>query len=963
MPINWNNYYRSLDIAAARAETEGRAAAKAALKLKMRIAKERHRAKTAIKNEENFFNFIKDEDNTVLETLLIMDEKKVMKALKENNKGALCLFYFKNPKAFLELAMKDFYADLDTADEFALLKKDSRKKYYLKLSKAALNALLEDLYKSADNLVQTDKAALEKVIDQSLAVSDDSDDSDYSYDSDDSDDIDVHMTSALYTSYKLGSKMMAFYLTYAKSVCPEKLKAVLNHPDEEDPLFFRMIRAKKIHEEKELLNYITAFKEAGFDISVQNDKGRTLLHYAAKHNFPEVISYLLENGVDKNLQDKNDTTALQIANQYRNSEAIKLLIDVKAYLNLQEDSKCTSIFRMTKTQSNVLSYISAFEKAGDDISVQNDKKRTLLHYAAKHNLTDVINYLLEKGVDQELRDKNNETALQLAFRKGAYEAVQLLIDPRANLNLQEENKSPLVFRMIETQSNENHEEIKILSYITAFEEAGVDISVQNLKKRTLLHYAAKHNLTDVINYLLEKGVDKDQQDEHNETALHLAFRHEANEAVQLLIAAKANLNLKDINGSPVFFSMIEQKLVENHEEKEVLDDIIDLEKAGADFSVQNDKKRTLLHYAAKHNFTDVINYLLEKAVDIDLQDKNAETALHLAYRNGANDAVQLLIHKEANLNLKDKNKRPVFFSMIKDKIKGYHWEEEILRDIIALGKAGADFSLQNDKGRTLLHYAAKHNLTDVINYLLEKDVDKDLQDKYNKTPLYLASQHQANEAVKLLLDAEADRDLQDETGNSALHIAVERNNIDIVKSLLVKGANPDILDANNNSPLKLALSLNKNEIVVELRKASADIARLSPDMQMKCLFIENGIQNVDAGKTPDYKMLIESFRKYARPHHNEYLAGLSRFFHGQWNHHHSKALTTLLLKTKYRQDTIDKEVFNEFMLELDQAIDLSNINPDGALSRLLTFTSEQTGKDWKDYSSVNEGLRQLQGSH
>ncbi len=446
----------------------------------------------------------------------------------------------------------------------------------------------------------------------------------------------------------------------------------------------------------------------------------------------------------------------------------------------------------------------------------------------------------------------------------------------------------------------------------------------------------------------------------------------------------------DEEGSPLFFSIIATRLKENHEERKILSDITAFEKAGANIYAQNYKKRTLLHYAAKNNYLEVITNLLDNKVDKDFQDEVKNTPLHLASLSEANETVNLLLQANANPDLQNKkgdtalhlatwNKNNGAVKLLLDAganpnlpnlrrsgqrtalhFASMNKDSETVKWLL---DAKADPNLQNADKNTALHIAAINGDSETVKWLLEAKADLNLQNADKKTALHIAALNDDTETVKLLLDAGANPDLTTYRQQTALHIAVKKNNIDLVKILLGKGANPDSLDTSDNSSLELALRLKKIEIAKELQEAGADISLLSRDMQVMLLMREKGIQDVVEDKNPDYKMLIESFRKYARPYHNEYLAGLSRFFHGQWNHHHSKPLTTLLMKPKYRQNTMNAEAFNEFMLELTQSIDLASINPNGALNRLLKFTSEQTGKDWKVYSSVNEDLIQLQGGH
>ena len=66
--------------------------------------------------------------------------------------------------------------------------------------------------------------------------------------------------------------------------------------------------------------------DQNFDLGQTCDNGRTLLHFAARENFIEIVKYLLEHKlVEKNSKDKNGDTALIYAQRSNNKEIEELL--------------------------------------------------------------------------------------------------------------------------------------------------------------------------------------------------------------------------------------------------------------------------------------------------------------------------------------------------------------------------------------------------------------------------------------------------------------------------------------------------------------------------------------------------------------------------------------------------------------------------------------------------------------
>ena len=66
-------------------------------------------------------------------------------------------------------------------------------------------------------------------------------------------------------------------------------------------------------------------------------------------------------------------------------------------------------------------------------------------------------------------------------------------------------------------------------------------------------------------------------------------------------------------------------------------------------------------------------------------------------------------------------------------------------------KSGADASLKDNEGFSLLHFAAQGGNTSIINKLLSLGLDIHLKDVYGKTPLTRAIEKNNSDAVKFLM--------------------------------------------------------------------------------------------------------------------------------------------------------------------------------------------------------------------
>lgn len=94
---------------------------------------------------------------------------------------------------------------------------------------------------------------------------------------------------------------------------------------------------------------------------------------------------------------------------------------------------------------------------------------------------------------------------------------------------------------------------------------------------------------------------------------------------------------------------------------------------------------------------------------------------------------------------------------------------------------------------TLLHFAARYNLKNIVDEMLRKDIDCNIRNSEGKTPLFYACLYGHEEVVSSLLAANAtiNTNNNDKKYGSALSAAVHAQNLNIVKKLLNAGAKID----------------------------------------------------------------------------------------------------------------------------------------------------------------------------
>ncbi|KAK3233547.1 hypothetical protein CYMTET_45538 [Cymbomonas tetramitiformis] len=109
---------------------------------------------------------------------------------------------------------------------------------------------------------------------------------------------------------------------------------------------------------------------------------------------------------------------------------------------------------------------------------------------------------------------------------------------------------------------------------------------------------------------------------------------------------------------------------------------------------------------------------------------------------------------------------------------------EAIEDLLAVGK---DCNIQDDVGRTPVHYAVAYDQLDALEELVKSDGLKiDLQDEKDNTALHYAAGYGRLACMKVLLGAGSDTSKLNATGKSALDLATadERNPINADADLL-----------------------------------------------------------------------------------------------------------------------------------------------------------------------------------
>lgn len=167
-----------------------------------------------------------------------------------------------------------------------------------------------------------------------------------------------------------------------------------------------------------------------YDPATKTETGWTALQWAASNGASNVIPLLIEQGANLNVgENKGETPLLLFMRNYSNSRISQLIMDSGANMLAKDIDGATALHYACRDElydqgGRFLAH--KIIEGGLSINALDNFNWTPLMYAANKGHQLLCQWLIKNGADCKLTNKDGQTALDLAQKKGYYRAVNVL---------------------------------------------------------------------------------------------------------------------------------------------------------------------------------------------------------------------------------------------------------------------------------------------------------------------------------------------------------------------------------------------------------------------------------------------------------------------------------------------------------------------------------------------------------
>ncbi|XP_067659906.1 putative ankyrin repeat protein RF_0381 [Haliotis asinina] len=275
-------------------------------------------------------------------------------------------------------------------------------------------------------------------------------------------------------------------------------------------------------------NVVELLVGQGANVSLHDNKGNNVLHFACRGGDVEVVKYVLaQDMVDINSRGWKRMTPAMMAAQKGNREVLELLVNKGVKVSLM-DKKGNNIlhFACRKGHVEVVEHILSENMV--DINSKNKQGMIPVFMAAEKGHKEVVELLFRSGGDMSLTSRGGSNVLHFACRGGNVDLVKFVLSHKMT-DINSTGRRHLT--PVLTAAAEGHKEV-----VELLVSEGAKVSLLDIRGNSILHLACRGGHVEVVKYVVSQDlVDINSRNKKGMTPVMMAAGRGHQEVVGLLM--------------------------------------------------------------------------------------------------------------------------------------------------------------------------------------------------------------------------------------------------------------------------------------------------------------------------------------------------------------------------------------------------------------------------------------------